>query len=172
MSHCVIVLCRRDFSHRPCTYTLQNPDGKEFSTSSRYVLESPTNYHILQEAATDAKVFFELLFINEIYVLDYLPCRSTERPTRTKRIVYLRAHQNGYLVVTGRNSFTYEDFYDIRDEEEVWGVRGEKENYSRPLFFIQWLTGTAPTFRPVLGYSSSFDPYLRDIIDDGACNLI
>lgn len=119
----------------PCTYTLQNPEEKEFSTSSRYVLESPTNYHILQEAATDAKVFFQLLFINEIYVLDYLPCRSTERPTRAKRTVYLRAHQNGYLVVTGRNSFTYEDFYDIRDEEEVWGVRGDKENYSRPLFF-------------------------------------
>lgn len=69
-----------------------------------------------------------------IRVLDFLPYRSTERPTRAKRIVYLRAHQNGYLVVTGRNSFTYGDFYDIRDEkEDEECARGEKENYSRPV---------------------------------------
>lgn len=53
--------------------------------------------------------------------------RETRRDeTRAcERMVYLRAHQNGYLLVTGRNSFTYGGgFYDTF-------TRGEKEGEER-----------------------------------------
>lgn len=79
-SHCVIVLCRRDFPQLRVHFAKSRWEGINFDERPKIRL----NYHILrQEAATDAKVFFELLFINGIRA-EYLTFCHTDRPRELK----------------------------------------------------------------------------------------
>lgn len=143
MSRCVIVLCRRVAA----TFRIlvrkppQRRDKFQGASSPCSAPSRPINYRLsrmeLLRQTSNACKLFELLFIAKVRHRLFAIVRDRRE---SKGIVYLRAHWNGYLVVTGRNSFTYGGFYDARDEKEGEGGGGkegdarQKENYSRLVF--------------------------------------
>jgi len=82
--------------------------------------------------------------------------REEERDSRS---------ENGYSLVTGRNSFTYEGFYDASAAREKLkkGAKGE-------LFLVQ--RDSAGSGRGATSVDVPADAYLGDIINDVACNFI